>query len=133
MSQLISREFVQRLAPKGVSFGQLPILLCLWKVDSITQKVLSEGVLIEGPDVVRTLNRMECDGPVSRSRSTTDRHQVSVRLTEKGRGLRGALVGLSNDVYRAALDGLGRAGQHVLDCLLVRLIRNLERDTALIE
>ena len=59
--------------------------------------------------------------------------KLALRLTEKGRGLRGALVGLSNDVYRAALDGLGRAGQQVLDCLLGRLIRNLERDTALIE
>ncbi len=90
VSHLISRAFVQWLAPKGVSFGQLLILLCLWKVDSITQKDLSERVLSE-------------------------------------------LVRLSNDVDRAALDGLSHAEWHILDTLLGRLIRTLEWHKALIE
>ena len=46
---------------------------------------------------------------------------------------RGALVRLSNDVDRAALDGLSHAEWHVLDTFLGRLIRTLEWDKALIE
>ena len=131
VSRLIARVFAQRLAPKGIGYGQFPVLLCLWDEDGITQKALSERIRIEAPTMVRTLDRMERDGLVSRVRSITDRRQIHVRLTEKGRRLKNVLARLSSDVDKTALAGLGRAGQQTLRVLLERLIQNLEQDKIL--
>ena len=130
VSRLIARAFAQRLAPKGIGYGQFPVLLCLWDEDGITQKTLSERIRIEAPTMVRTLDRMERDNLVSRVRSITDRRQIHVRLTEKGRGLKNVLARLSRDVDKTALAGLGRAGHQTLRVLLGRLIQNLEQDIA---
>ena len=131
VSRLIARAFAQRLAPKGIGYGQFPVLLCLWDEDGITQKTLSERIRIEAPTMVRTLDRMERDNLVSRVRSITDRRQIHVRLTEKGRRLKKVLARLSSDVDKTALAGLGRAGHQTLRVLLGRLIQNLEQDIAL--
>ena len=130
VSRLIARAFAQRLAPKGIGYGQFPVLLCLWDEDGITQKTLSERIRIEAPTMVRTLDRMERDNLVSRVRSITDRRQIHVRLTEKGRRLKKVLARLSSDVDKTALAGLGRAGHQTLRVLLGRLIQNLEQDIA---
>ena len=130
VSRLIARAFAQRLAPKGIGYGQFPVLLCLWDEDGITQKTLSERIRIEAPTMVRTLDRMERDNLVSRVRSITDRRQIHVRLTEKGRRLENVLARLSSDVDKIALAGLGRAGHQTLRVLLGRLIQNLEQDIA---
>ena len=131
VSRLIARAFARRLAPKGIGYGQFPVLLCLWDEDGITQKALSERIRIEAPTMVRTLDRMERDDLVSRVRSITDRRQIHVRLTEKGRRLKNVLARLSSDVDKTALAGLGRAGQQTLRVLLERLIQNLEQDKIL--
>ncbi len=130
MSRLIARAFTQGLAQSGVGYGQIPVLLCLWDEDGSTQRHLSERIRIEAPTMVRTLDRMERDGLVSRVRSKTDRRQIHVRLTAKGRDLEGALLRLSSEIERTALAGLGRAAQQTLETTLLRLIRNLERSTA---
>ncbi len=130
VSRLVARALSARLAPKGIGFGQFPVLLCLWDEDGVTQKVLSQRVRIEAPTMVRTLDRMEREGLVKRVRSKTDRRQIHIRLTAKGRTLENSLVPLAAEVEAAALAGISRRDRSQLDSFLARLIANLEPDLA---
>ena len=131
VSRLVARAFTNRLGPKGIGYGQLPVLLCLWEEDGITQKTLSERIRIEAPTMVRTLDRMERDGLVERVRSKTDRRRIHINLSAKARRLKSVLSRLSGEVDRVALAGLNRSGKKTLSMLLDRLVLNLERDATL--
>ena len=131
VSRLVARAFTNRLGPKGIGYGQLPVLLCLWDEDGITQKTLSERIRIEAPTMVRTLDRMERDGLVERVRSKTDRRHIHINLSAKARRLKSVLSRLSGEVDRVALAGLNRSGKKTLSMLLDRLVLNLERDATL--
>ena len=131
VSRLVARAFTNRLGPKGIGYGQLPVLLCLWDEDGITQKTLSERIRIEAPTMVRTLDRMERDGLVERVRSKTDRRRIHINLSAKARRLKSVLSRLSGEVDRVALAGLNRSGKKTLSMLLDRLVLNLERDATL--
>jgi len=129
VSRLLVRSLSQRLGPKGIGYGQYPVLLQLWEEDGLTQKELSNRVRIEAPTMVRTLDRMEREKLVNRKRSDADRRQIHIQLTPKGRALKGQLGSLSGQVDRIALSGMTRAERVRLDALIGRVVRNLEADS----
>ncbi len=128
VSRLVSRALATRLGPKGIGYGQFPVLVSLWQEDGVTQKVLSERVRIEAPTMVRTLDRMEREGLVKRMRSETDRRRIHIRLSKKGANLERHLVPLAAEVNDTALAGITKKDRRQLDDLLARLIVNLEKD-----
>ncbi len=128
VSRLVSRALATRLGPKGIGYGQFPVLVSLWQEDGVTQKVLSERVRIEAPTMVRTLDRMEREGLVKRMRSETDRRRIHIRLSKKGANLERQLVPLAAEVNDRALAGITKKDRRQLDELLARLIANLEKD-----
>ena len=129
-SRLLVRSLSARLGPKGIGYGQYPVLMNLWKEDGLTQKELSNRVRIEAPTMVRTLDRMERDKLVVRKRSDADRRQIHIQLTAKGRALERELASLSGEVDKVALSGLGKTGREQLQKLMGKVIKNLEGDTA---
>lgn len=129
-SRLLVRSLSARLGPKGIGYGQYPVLMNLWKEDGLTQKELSNRVRIEAPTMVRTLDRMERDKLVVRKRSDADRRQIHIQLTDKGRALERELASLSGEVDKVALSGLGKTGREQLQALMGKVIKNLEGDTA---
>jgi DNA-binding MarR family transcriptional regulator len=129
-SRLLVRSLSARLGPKGIGYGQYPVLMHLWQEDGLTQKELSNRVRIEAPTMVRTLDRMERDKLVVRKRSDTDRRQIHIRLTAKGRALKSSLSSLSNQVDKVALSGLSKKNKEKLQALMGKVIKNLEGDSA---
>ncbi len=129
-SRLLVRSFSTRLGPKGIGYGQFPVLLHLWEEDGLTQKELSNRVRIEAPTMVRTLDRMEREKLVNRKRSDSDRRQIHIVLTAKGKALKSALSPLTNVVDRLALTGMSSSDKSNLDRLMGRVIKNLEADPA---
>ena len=125
---MVSRALATRLGPKGIGYGQFPVLVSLWQEDGVTQKVLSERVRIEAPTMVRTLDRMEREGLVKRIRSETDRRRIHIHLSKKGANLERQLVPLAAEVNDTALAGITKKDRRQLDDLLARLIVNLEKD-----
>ena len=125
-ARLVTRALARRLAPRGVGYGQLPVLGCLWDEDGLTQKELSRRVRIEAPTMVRTLDRMERDGFVMRVRSEADRRQIHIMLTDKGRGLQRSMANILAAVDDAALGGISKKDQRQLAELITRVIANLE-------
>jgi MarR family transcriptional regulator for hemolysin len=78
----------QRLKPLGMSQAKWLVLLHLNMASSdMTQKELSERLGIEGPSLVRLLDRMEADGWVERRVSPNDRRAKIVHLTAKANAM----------------------------------------------
>ena len=74
----------QRLRPLGLSQAKWRVLLHLDRAkDDLTQKALSARLGIEGPSLVRLLDRMEADGWVERRASPADRRAKTIHATAK--------------------------------------------------
>jgi MarR family transcriptional regulator for hemolysin len=71
----------QRLKPLGLSQARWVVILVLNRYgDGITQTELAERAGIEGPTLVRLLDRMAEDGWIERRVSPTDRRAKTVHL-----------------------------------------------------
>lgn len=78
----------ERLRPLGLSQSRWMVLLLLSKRgDGVVQKALAEWMGIEGPTLVRILDRMHEDGWIERRESATDRRAKTVHLTEQSRAI----------------------------------------------
>jgi MarR family transcriptional regulator for hemolysin len=76
----------ERLRPLGLSQARWIILLQLSRHgDGVAQKILAGRVGIEGPTLVRLLDRMTEDGWLERRESEQDRRSKTVHLTDKAR------------------------------------------------
>jgi len=111
----------QRLRPLGLSQAKWRVLLHLNMArDDLTQKELSERLGIEGPSLVRLLDRMEDDDWVERRASPNDRRAKTIHLTARAletlreikriaAKLRGELLsGISADELAMVSDALQR-------------------------
>lgn len=78
----------ERLRPLGMSQSRWLVLLHLSKRgDGVVQKKLAEWMGIEGPTLVRILDRMAEDGWLERRESLTDRRAKTVHLTKQSRAI----------------------------------------------
>ncbi len=78
----------ERLRPLGLSQARWLVLLQLHRRgDGAVQKDLAQWVGIEGPTLVRLLDRMSADGWIERRESPQDRRAKTVHLTEQARGV----------------------------------------------
>ena len=74
----------ERLRPLGLSQARWMVLLHLSRRgDGIVQKELAEWIGIEGPTLVRLLDRMMEDGWIERRESEFDRRAKTVHLTKR--------------------------------------------------
>jgi len=74
----------ERLRPLGLSQARWMVLLNLSKRgDGVVQKELAEWLNIEGPTLVRLLDRMTEDGWIERRESAKDRRAKTVHLTKR--------------------------------------------------
>jgi DNA-binding MarR family transcriptional regulator len=121
-----ARAFANRLAaeirPFDVGIGQWAVLLHLWGNDGMTQAQLARRVAIEQPTMVRTIDRMERDGLVTRTPDPTDRRAMRITLTERAWKLRDELVPLAAKINVEATEPLTDAEVATLRRLLARLV-----------
>jgi DNA-binding MarR family transcriptional regulator len=124
----VARAFAGRLAtdlrPHGVAIGQWAVLLHLWSTDAMTQAELARRVAIEQPTMVRTIDRMERDGLVTRTPHPSDRRASRITLTERGHKLRDELIPLAAKVNREATASLTADEVATLRRLLAKLLQS---------
>ena len=101
-ARAFANQLGEQLRPFDVGIGQWAVLLHLWGNDGMTQAQLARRVAIEQPTMVRTIDRMERDGLVTRAPDPNDRRASRITLTERGWALRDDLVPLAAGVNRAA-------------------------------
>jgi DNA-binding MarR family transcriptional regulator len=121
-----ARAFAGRLGealrPFNVGTAQWAVLMHLWSADGLTQAQLARRIAIEQPTMVRTIDRMERDGLVSRVPDPTDRRASRIMLTERGTALRDHLVPLADGVNRDATSALTSNEVAILRQVLAKLV-----------
>lgn len=115
------------LEGQGVHAGQNFILERLWERDGQTPGEIAEAIGVEGPTVVRALQRMAAAGIVVRKKHPTDGRQVVIHLTVEGARLRRHVPRLLRQVEEQALAEFSNAERAQLLALLERLGANLRR------
>ena len=121
-ARMMAGSLAERLRPSGVGIGQWALLLFLWAREGMTQAELARVAAIEGPTVVRTIDRMVRDGLVTRSSDPRDARLSRIHLTERGRRLRDDLVPHAIAVNEAVLGRLSLREGNTLRRLLAKVI-----------
>ena len=124
----LGRALQMRLAKYSVSFGHWTFLRILWETDGLTQRQLSEQAGLQEPTTFSALNAMEKLGYIVRKRMPDSRKKIYVFLTPKGRGLKGKLVPLAQEVNEIAVEGVSAADIAATRRSLLAIIENLARD-----
>lgn len=76
------------LKPLGITYTQYLVFLVLWEQEGIAVGELGKKLHLDNGTLTPMLKRLEQDGFVVRSRSSTDERVVSVYLTPVGQELR---------------------------------------------
>ena len=124
-ARLFDRQLAMRLRRYNVPIGQWPFLLFLWANEDLSQRDLSRLMAIEESTVTNTIDRMERDGLISRTRTPDNRRRNQLRLTERGRGLLSTLLPEAMYVVRMATQGMSKTEIAFLTSLLSKVQSNL--------
>lgn len=129
VSRALKASIQVPLERHGVHAGQNFILERLWERDGQTPGEIAEAIGVEGPTVVRALQRMAASGLVTRKKHPTDGRQVVIHLTAAGARLRTQIPRALRQVEEQALDDFSNAERTKLFELLERLNANLRGET----
>ena len=109
----------------GILIGQYHFLRVLWEKDEITQRELANAVGMKESTTFTALAGMEKQGLLTRKRDSNDRRKMTVRLTDKGRGLRSKLIPIAKAVNDRPLAELSPEQVSDLKSMLETLRNNL--------
>jgi len=123
-----ARALQRRLADHCVSYGHWTFLRILWEGEGLTQSQLSAQAGVMEPTTFSALKAMARLGYVMRRPSPTNRKEIHVYLTPKGRALKSKLVPLAEEVNEVALRGVPAADVAATRRTLLALIENLAAD-----
>jgi len=124
-SRAVKTSMQVALERHGVHAGQNFILERLWERDGQTPGEIADAIGVEGPTVVRALQRMAAAGMVVRKKHPTDGRQIAIHLTPAGAQLRKHLPRVLREVEEQALAGFSKAERTQLLESLERLSANL--------
>ena len=122
----ISRGLNQALKERNVTPPQWVFLRRLWDEDGLNQKELAERVGIHPTTAVPALTILERSEYITRDRNGSDKRNVTVRLTTKGRKLAHELLPVAMEQNRRALVGMSEKDADKLLRLLHQVLLNLE-------
>ena len=118
-----------RLAPFGLSQARWLILLHLSRgANGSSQKALAARVGVQGPTLVRTLDRLEAEGMVERREASEDRRAKTIHVTAKAEPAVQRIQSVADKVREEILAGISDAA--LADCVRVfeRIAANLGTD-----
>ena len=117
-----------RLAEHGVPFGHWSFLRILWEADGLTQKELSSRAGVMEPTTFAAMRAMEALGYVKRRQLPTNKKNVYVHLTAKGRALKKKLVPLAEETNHISVRQVNEADLATARRVLLAMIENLAQD-----
>ena len=124
----LARALQMRLTEHSVTYGHWTFLRILWEAEGLTQRQLSDEAGVMEPTTFSALNAMEKLGYVTRRPSPTNRKEVHVYLTPKGRALKTKLVPSAEEVNAVALRRVDPGDVAATRRTLLALIANLAAD-----
>jgi MarR family transcriptional regulator, organic hydroperoxide resistance regulator len=123
-SQLMYRDFLERLEPYGLTPFHYLVLCCLWEEDGLSTTGIADRLKQLGASLTGVVDRMEERNLVYRERSSDDRRIVRVWLTDEGKQLMYVLPPLGAQTIAKATDRLSAAEQATIVDLLDRIAQN---------
>lgn len=125
-NRLLIKKANELLKPHGIAHAYTYFLMELYQKDGMTQSEMHKKIGIEQPTAVRTLDRMERDGFITREQSPTDRRAVLIKLTAKGKQFEAIIASCAVELNELALEGLNHGEKRALNQLLQQMNANLE-------
>lgn len=132
-SRAFHRALQVRLAQHGVPFGHWTFLRILWEADGLTQKELSERAGVMEPTTFSAMKAMEALGYIERRQLPTNKKNMYVHLTVKGRSLKKLLVPMAEETNSVSIEGISGDDIKTTRRVLLAMIENLARDEAIQE
>ena len=130
MARLFAAALTERIQPLGLTTGQFPILLELWREEGLTQKQLVERLDLEQATVANTLARMERDGLILRKPHPQDGRSHCIHLTRKARSLEEPAAQAAHSVNEIALKSLKAEERKAFLETMGAVIRSLQASLA---
>ncbi|MCL9685392.1 MarR family winged helix-turn-helix transcriptional regulator [Legionella maioricensis] len=125
-NRLLLKRANEVIKPYDINHAYTFILMELFNQDGLTQSELVQLIEVEQPTAVRTLDRMERDGFITRKPSTSDRRVVHIHLTEKAKSTQSDLVQSADRLNHQAFSGFTEEEQLKLREFLNRILDNLK-------
>ncbi|MBH8554393.1 MarR family transcriptional regulator [Nostocaceae cyanobacterium CENA357] len=123
-SQLMYRDFLERLEPYKLTPFHYLVLCCLWEEDGLSTSGIAEKLGQLGATLTGVVDRMEERKLVQRERDATDRRIVRIWLTSAGEELKEVLPVIGEQTIDRALAGMTQADREKVSSLLDRIIAN---------
>lgn len=124
-SQLMYRDFLERLEPYKLTPFHYLVLCCLWEEDGLTTSGIAEKLGQLGATLTGVVDRMEERKLVYRERDSADRRVVRIWLTTDGEKLKEVLPAVGEQTIQRALKGFSKEEQELVSVLLDRIVTNV--------
>lgn len=125
LSQLLSRNFTEKLEPFGLTPFHWLVLCCLWQEDGLPTSSIGDKLKQVGGTLTGVLDRMEERGLVRRERDSSDRRIWRIWLTDAGKELETVLPPIAAEIRDETMQGISFADREAFSRILNRAIANL--------
>lgn len=125
VSQLMYRDFLERLSPYGLTPFHYLVLCCLWEEDGLSTSGIADKLKQLGATLTGVVDRMESRNLVRRERDPDDRRIVRIWLTPEGKELMSVLPAIGAQTIDRATDGMTPAEQKAVLKLLDQVVENM--------
>jgi DNA-binding MarR family transcriptional regulator len=126
VSQLMYRDFLERLAPYGLTPFHYLVLCCLWEEDGLSTSAIAEKLGQLGATLTGVVDRMEERNLVYRERDAQDRRMVKIWLTPEAEKLKDVLPAIGEETINKAVEGVSERDLALISNVLDRIILNFE-------
>ncbi|KOP24728.1 MarR family transcriptional regulator [Hapalosiphon sp. MRB220] len=124
-SQLMYRDFLERLEPYGLTPFHYLVLCCLWEEDGLSTTGIADKLKQLGATLTGVVDRMEDRKLVQRERDRDDRRIVRIWLTDEGKRLMKVLPSIGAQTIDKATKNIPEADQEAVLQILDQIVKNL--------
>jgi MarR family transcriptional regulator for hemolysin len=124
-NRALRKALDSELGHYGITFSQWQVLASLALEGETSQVKLAELIGVEGPTLVRILDRMEQKGWIKRKVSSRDRRQKLISPTKKTEGVWKKMTECAHGVRNGAVKGISSKDVANLQRFLKKIRENL--------
>lgn len=125
VSQLMYRDFLERLEPYGLTPFHYLVLCCLWEEDGLSTSGIADKLKQLGATLTGVVDRMEERNLVYRERDSEDRRIIRIWLTDEGKRLMHILPSIGAETIHKATSKISETEQEAVLKLLDQIVHNL--------
>lgn len=114
-----------QLQPFRIGSGQFTFLLTIAKAEGISQKALSEELLIDKTTTAKAIKKLEAVGYVRKETNPADKRYYLLYLTELGREVLPKVATVLHDISRKSRVGISDEEYKLMLILLKKMLHNM--------